>query len=219
VTTYAEAGTLARYARAVVREALGDAAAIPPQGGVFDEPGASFVSLHWVGGELQGCIGSLESRRTLAADVAKNARAAALDDPRARRLSLDEADALDVEVSVLGPIEPIVAEDEDAARAQLDAGIDGVVFVWRQHRATFIPQMWDHFGDARTLVGLSTTKAIYQTALDPEAVRKLFLLGAGVSRAAYEATGRLPPRSAFDDMTRDVRGKPVWEADAWNLKG
>jgi len=159
VTTYAEAGTLARYARAVVREALGDAAAIPPQGGVFDEPGASFVSLHWVGGELQGCIGSLESRRTLAADVAKNARAAALDDPRARRLSLDEADALDVEVSVLGPIEPIVAEDEDAARAQLDAGIDGVVFVWRQHRATFIPQMWDHFGDARTLVRELKVKA------------------------------------------------------------
>ena len=159
MTTYAEAGTLARYARAVVREALGDAAAIPPQGGVFDEPGASFVSLHWVGGELQGCIGSLEPRRTLAADVAKNARAAALDDPRARRLSLDEADALDVEVSVLGPIEPIVAEDEDAARAQLDAGIDGVVFVWRQHRATFIPQMWNHFGDARTLVAELKLKA------------------------------------------------------------
>ena len=159
MTTYAEAGTLARYARAVVREALGDAAAIPPQGAVFDEPGASFVSLHWVGGELQGCIGSLEPRRTLAADVAKNARAAALDDPRARRLSLDEADALDVEVSVLGPIEPIVAEDEDAARAQLDAGIDGVVFVWRQHRATFIPQMWDHFGDARTLVAELKLKA------------------------------------------------------------
>ena len=159
MTTYAEAGTLARYARAVVREALGDAAAIPPQGGVFDEPGASFVSLHWVGGELQGCIGSLEPRRTLAADVAKNARAAALDDPRARRLSLDEADALDVEVSVLGPIEPIVAEDEAAACARLDAGVDGVVFVWRQHRATFIPQMWDHFGDARTLVAELKLKA------------------------------------------------------------
>ena len=159
MTTYAEAGALARYARAVVREALGDAAAIPPRGGVFDESGASFVSLHWVGGRLQGCIGSLEPKRPLAADVAKNARAAALDDPRARMLSLDDVDALDVEVSVLGPIEPIVAEDEAAARAQLDAGVDGVVFTWRQHRATFIPQMWNHFGDAHTLVAELKVKA------------------------------------------------------------
>ena len=92
------------------------------------------------------------------------------------------------------------------------AWIDNVI--WKRRGWSWITE-----GDARTLVGLSTTKAIYQTALDPEAVRKLFLLGAGVSRAAYEATGRAPPRSAFDDMTRDVRGKPVWEADAWNLKG
>jgi AmmeMemoRadiSam system protein A len=159
VTTHAEAQALARYARAVVREALGGPSASAPSGGAFDEPGASFVSLHWVGGELQGCIGSLEPRRVLAADVAKNARAAALDDPRARMLSLDEVDALDVEVSVLGPLELIVADDEAGALAQLDAGIDGVVFVWRQHRATFIPQMWSHFGEARTLLAELKLKA------------------------------------------------------------
>jgi NAD(P)-dependent dehydrogenase (short-subunit alcohol dehydrogenase family) len=73
------------------------------------------------------------------------------------------------------------------------AWIDNVI--WKRRGWSWITE-----SDARTLVGLSTTKAIYQTALDPEAVRKLFLLGAGVSRAAYEATGRMPPRSAFDDM-------------------
>jgi AMMECR1 domain-containing protein len=98
VTTFEQATALARYARAVVREALGGPTATAPHGGAFDEPGAAFVSLHWVGGQLQGCIGSLEPKRPLAADVAKNARAAALDDPRARMLSLDEVDALDVEV-------------------------------------------------------------------------------------------------------------------------
>ena len=92
------------------------------------------------------------------------------------------------------------------------AWIDNVI--WKRRGWSWITE-----GDARTLVGLSTTKAIYQTALDPEATRKLFALGADASRAAYEASGRLPPRSAFDDMKRDVRGKPVWEADAWNLKG
>ena len=91
------------------------------------------------------------------------------------------------------------------------AWIDNVI--WKRRGWSWITE-----GDARTLVGLSTTKAIYQTALEPEATRKLFALGANVSRAAYEATGRMPPRAAFDDMKRDVRGKPVWEADAWNLK-
>ena len=115
MTTFEQATVLARYARDVVRAALGGDHPSEPDGGVFDEPGASFVSLHWVGGKLQGCIGSLEPKRPLAADVAKNARAAALDDPRARMLSLDDVDALDVEVSVLGPIEPIVAGDEAEA--------------------------------------------------------------------------------------------------------
>ena len=77
---------------------------------------------------------------------------------------------------------------------------------------------WVTEGDARTLVGLSTTKAIFQSALDPEAARKLFALGAEVSRAAYEATGRMPERAVFDDMKSDVRGRPVWEAASWNLK-
>jgi len=76
VTTFEQATVLARYARDVVREALGGERASAPHGGVFDEPGASFVSLHWVGGRLQGCIGSLEPKRPLADDVAKNARAA-----------------------------------------------------------------------------------------------------------------------------------------------
>ena len=159
MATFEQATVLARYARDVVRAALGGEHASAPHGGDYDEPGASFVSLHWVGGRLQGCIGSLEPRRPLVDDVAKNARAAALDDPRARMLSLDDVDALDVEVSVLGPLEPIVAGDEAEACAQLEAGVDGVVFVWRQHRATFIPQMWDHFGDARTLVAELKLKA------------------------------------------------------------
>jgi len=92
------------------------------------------------------------------------------------------------------------------------AWIDNVI--WKRRGWSWITE-----GDARTLVGLSTTKAIYEKALDPEAVRKLFSQGATVSRAAYEATGGMPPRGAFDDMSRDVRGKPVWEAGSWNLKG
>ena len=77
---------------------------------------------------------------------------------------------------------------------------------------------WITEGDARTLVGLSTTKAIYQQALDPDVAKKLFALGAPVARAAYDALGKVPARNVFDDSSKDTRGKPVWEVDAWNLK-
>ena len=150
--TYEEALTLARYARACIREALAGPSAVPPRGGVFDEPGAAFVSLHRKGGRLQGCIGSLEPHRPLASDVAKNARAAALRDPRGKPLALDDVDALEVEVSVLGPLERIEATTEAEACAALRPGVDGVVLAWGDRRATFIPQMWSHFADARTLV-------------------------------------------------------------------
>jgi hypothetical protein len=77
---------------------------------------------------------------------------------------------------------------------------------------------WITEGDANTLVGLSTTKAIFQTALDHDVAKKLFVQGAGVAKAAYDATGRFPDRAAFDDGRSDVRGKPAWEAASWNLK-
>jgi ABC-type nitrate/sulfonate/bicarbonate transport system substrate-binding protein len=77
---------------------------------------------------------------------------------------------------------------------------------------------WITEGDARTLVGLSTTKAIFQSALDPETAKKLFALGANVAKAAYEATGSVPARPVFDDSSKDNRGRPVWEASNWSLK-
>ena len=77
---------------------------------------------------------------------------------------------------------------------------------------------WITEGDASTLVGLSTTKAIFQATLDPEVAKKTFALGADVSKAAYEHVGRVPDRAAFDDMRGDTRGKPVWEVASWSLK-
>lgn len=76
---------------------------------------------------------------------------------------------------------------------------------------------WITEGDARTLIGLSTTKAIFQAKLDPDVAKKLFALGADVSRAAYEAVGRVPGAGAFADTSSDIRGRPVWEAAQWNL--
>src|SRR5689334_8655475 len=146
------ARTLARHARACIRETLGGPPVTPPRGDVYDEPGAAFVSLHGRGGRLQGCIGTLEPHRPLAEDVAHNARAAAFHDPRGAHLGLHDVDALDVEVTVLGPLERVFATTEAEACAALRPGHDGVVLAWDGRRATFIPQMWRHFADAATLL-------------------------------------------------------------------
>src|SRR5262249_30460061 len=142
-----------------IREALGGVPPSTPQGGVYDEPGAVFVSLHAPGGRLQGCIGTLEPHQPLVVDVAHNARAAAFHDPRGGHLRLADVDALEVEVTVLGPLERVEATDEASACAALRPGIDGVVLAWGGRRATFIPQMWRHFGDARALLAELKQKA------------------------------------------------------------
>jgi hypothetical protein len=157
--TYEEARILTRYARACIREVLGGPPAPVPRGGAYDAFGAVFVSLHGPGDRLQGCIGTLRPHRSLAADVAANARAAAFHDPRAQSLRLADVDALEVEVSVLGPLEPVPAADEAEVWAVLRPGVDGVLLAWAGTRATFIPQMWRHFAHARALLAELKQKA------------------------------------------------------------
>ena len=54
--------------------------------------GACFVTLTQEG-ELRGCVGGLEARRSLLEDVTANARAAAFDDPRFPPLSVSELES------------------------------------------------------------------------------------------------------------------------------
>ncbi|MGH7893354.1 MAG: AmmeMemoRadiSam system protein A [Candidatus Binatia bacterium] len=138
---------LARFARETILAALGGSVPLVPAAAWSRERIATFVSLHWDDGRLQGCIGSLEPRRTVVEDVAANALGAAFDDPRALRLTPPDLDRLDVEVSILSPLEPLAFQDEAAARAALRPLVDGVVLRWREHRATFLPQVWEHVTD------------------------------------------------------------------------
>jgi ABC-type nitrate/sulfonate/bicarbonate transport system substrate-binding protein len=77
---------------------------------------------------------------------------------------------------------------------------------------------WITEGDVKTLVGLSTTKAIFKEELSAENARKIIGLGADVAKAAYDHVGQKPAASAFTDTSAgDVRGKPVWEIKDWSL--
>jgi AmmeMemoRadiSam system protein A len=106
------------------------------------EPGATFVTLTQQG-QLRGCIGSLEARRPLAADVTANARFAAFHDPRFAPLTETELAHTRVEVSLLTPAVPMSFTDEADAIRQMQPGVDGMIFECYGRRGTFLPQVWE----------------------------------------------------------------------------
>ncbi len=103
-------------------------------------PGACFVTLT-SRGVLRGCVGSLAPRRPLYLDVWRNAESA-MDDPRLPRVTATDWPTLDVEVSVLSPLEPVPAGDADELLAALRPGRDGLVIAADGRRATFLPAVW-----------------------------------------------------------------------------
>src|SRR5512140_1709860 len=75
-------------------------------------PSGAFVTLRTRDGELLGCIGSLHPVAPLHEAVAQNAINAAIHDPRFYPVKADELDDLEIEISVMGPIEPVKNTDE-----------------------------------------------------------------------------------------------------------
>jgi ABC-type nitrate/sulfonate/bicarbonate transport system substrate-binding protein len=89
--------------------------------------------------------------------------------------------------------------------------VDGIL--WRRRGWAWITE-----GDARTLIGLSETRSIFQQAITADTVRRVMALGAAISRQAWEHVGMKPPAATFTDPNaRDVRGQPVWEIEQWRL--
>jgi AmmeMemoRadiSam system protein A len=150
---------LVRFARARVAEALGGPRAIPPVGAATRKLGATFVTLRFTDGRLHGCIGTLEPQMALVDDVAKNAVAAAIEDPRSDVISLEDVKRLDVELSILSALEPISFVDEASALAAIRVGTDGIVFACGARRSIFLPQMWSHFGDVESFMSALKRKA------------------------------------------------------------
>ena len=135
---------------AIARDAIADPMGLGRR--AWSEPwlgerGASFVTLRDAMGELRGCIGTIDPHRPLGEDVAHNAFAAAYRDPRFPPLEPRELDATAVEVSVLTPRVALPATTEAEALDRLSPGDDGLVFEYHGHRATFLPQVWEHISD------------------------------------------------------------------------
>ncbi len=114
---------LPAVARAAIAAALGlTGAAVEPRIGDRPGPNGVFVTLHTADGRLRGCIGTLASRTgDLAAETWRVAREAALADPRFPPVVAGELARLQLEVTVLGPLEEVASE------AALDPARWGVV--------------------------------------------------------------------------------------------
>ncbi len=73
--------------------------------GRLEQPFGAFVTLKQ-NGQLRGCIGRLDAAAPLRDTIAQMAQAAAFEDPRFPSLTLEEFEGLDIEISILSPIEP-----------------------------------------------------------------------------------------------------------------
>ena len=154
---------LLSLARASIERALGLTPAYSMHAAWLEHQAAVFVTLSTpdgtADGVLRGCIGSLEAHRTLAQDISENATAAAMRDPRFDPVRVEELDALQIEVSLLGKPELMVFGSEDEALAQLKPHRDGVIFAAAGRRATFLPQVWDQIPAPREFLAQLKSKA------------------------------------------------------------
>lgn len=125
----------ADYARACVERLVrGAPAPQAPPGAPFDDRAACFVSIKRQG-ELRGCIGTLApAQPDLGAEIAHNAFAAAMRDPRFAPVESEELPGLSYSVDVLSVPEPCTVEDLDPARY-------GVIVASGYRRGVLLPDL------------------------------------------------------------------------------
>jgi len=133
-------------ARAAIAQQLGRTHPAQAEGEWLLQPGASFITLK-LEQRLRGCIGTLQPHRALHEDVKANAVAAAFRDPRFKPLTVTEFESVEVELSLLSPLQEMTVADEQQALAQLRPGVDGIVFRYGHHHSTFLPQVWEELPD------------------------------------------------------------------------
>jgi AmmeMemoRadiSam system protein A len=123
------------------------------------EPWGAFVCLH-KGGDLRGCIGMIEGFGPLHQTVKEMAIQAAFSDPRFCPLTPDEVDDLDLEISVLTPLQRI----KDPA--QIEIGRHGLLIRKKSHSGLLLPQVaTDHGWDRGQFLEWTCRKA----SLPPQA--------------------------------------------------
>ena len=138
---------------AIVRHVAGEHAVAPAGSALLDQPGAAFVTIR-NRGELRGCIGHIEPDQPLGGVIARCAIAACSADPRFPAVTATELPQLDVELSLLGPLEPIAGPEA------IEIGRHGLVVEQGWHRGLLLPQVaMEWKWDAETFLAQTCHKA------------------------------------------------------------
>lgn len=103
---------------------------------------ATFVTLK-IDDQLRGCIGTTQAISPLVQSVNDNAWSSAFRDPRFNPLTREEFEKTHISISVLTPSTPVAFNCEYDLFAQLRKGIDGLIIEKDNHRATFLPSVWE----------------------------------------------------------------------------
>lgn len=136
--------TLLRLARKTIADRLGisEPIDVPPMADdIFKEKCGAFVTIH-VKGDLRGCIGYIEGYKCIPETIVEMAVACAFNDPRFSSLTLEEYRKIDIEISVLSPIEKVNDISE------IIVGRDGLIVSNGFNRGLLLPQVpveqgWD----------------------------------------------------------------------------
>lgn len=118
-------------------------------------PSGAFVTLNERGGDLRGCIGSIEPVAALWQAVMSSAISAAFRDPRFYPVaSKEELDSLVLEISVMGPIEEVTD------LSTIEVGRDGLIVRKGMSAGLLLPQVATEYGwDRETFLSQTCHKA------------------------------------------------------------
>jgi AmmeMemoRadiSam system protein A len=135
VLSDADRRALLRLARDAIAEAV-CRQSLPqniPSEGIFSFRRGAFVTLH-VDRRLRGCIGVIEPEEPLGDVIVRCAASAASQDPRFPPLRSEELRALQIEISLLSPPQPIRVQD-------VEIGRHGLLIARSSTRGLLLPQV------------------------------------------------------------------------------
>ncbi len=153
--TFEEKRYLLSIARETIRAALEGStfAPPPPISQVVKEQRGAFVTLHKQG-RLRGCIGTFTAEAPLYKTIQEMAISAAFKDPRFPPLEPEEFPLVELEISVLSPLEEI----KDPGTIQV--GTHGIYLINGPFHGVLLPQVATEYGwDRETFLDQTCLKA------------------------------------------------------------
>jgi len=125
---------LRQIARDAIKAGLDKTEYTPPVRETLKVHKGAFVTIKMLG-NLRGCIGRLRSDDPLYTTIAEMAKAAAFDDPRFPEMTEVEFESMEIEISVLSPLERVHDFNET------EVGRDGLMVKLDWHSGLLLPQV------------------------------------------------------------------------------